>query len=197
MSAVTILQAMPRAFRPTSAWWRPGGQLATLSSWRLALLWAMLLTLLFLRPAAAESDTIVRPPADEQAVHEVARNGTAEQMRALLQADPTQRDRRTAYGSTPLHLAAMNADAGPLTVLLAAGAPVHARDREGATPLHMAAYASRTANAQLLLDAGADPRLKSTIGRDVLSMARKVQANELAGVVSLWLLKNCQPGAPC
>ena len=148
-------------------------------------------------PASAQSDAALSAPTDEMPVHLIARQGTAEQMRQLLASDPAMRDRATAYGSTPLHLAAMNGDTGPLKVLLAAGAPVHARDREGATPLHMAAYASRTANAMLLLDAGADPRLKSNIGRDVLSMARKVQANELAGVVSLWLLKNCKAGEPC
>ena len=139
----------------------------------------------------------IAPPADELPIHLAARSGDADTVKRLLAANPALRDKPTAYGSTPLHLAAMNADSGPLKVLLAAGSPVHARDREGATPLHMAAYASRTANAQLLLEAGADPRLKSHIGRDVLSMARKVQANELAGVVSLWLLKNCQPGQAC
>ena len=146
---------------------------------------------------AAFAQTDIAPPGDELPIHNAARSGDAATVKRLLAAEPTLRDKPTAYGSTPLHLAAMNADSGPLKVLLAAGSAVHARDREGATPLHMAAYASRTANAQLLLEAGADPRLKSHIGRDVLSMARKVQANELAGVVSLWLLKNCQPGQAC
>jgi hypothetical protein len=31
----------------------------------------------------------------------------------------------------------------------------------------------------------------------VLSMARKVRADELAGIISLWILKGCQPGKPC
>jgi ankyrin repeat protein len=71
------------------------------------------------------------------------------------------------------------------------------RDKEGATPLHMAAYTSRTRNAEILLQAGADPMLKTNIGRDVLSMARKVRADELAGVVSLWVLKGCKASKPC
>ena len=145
-------------------------------------------------PAAAEPQAVV---ASEQPIHVAARAGTRAEVERLLAADRGLRDRRTEYGSTPLHRAAMNPDTGPLQALLAAGAPVHARDGEGATPLHMAAYGSNTRAAVLLLEAGADPRLKTTIGRDVLSMARKVQANELAGVVSLWLLKNCKPGVPC
>jgi hypothetical protein len=31
----------------------------------------------------------------------------------------------------------------------------------------------------------------------VLSMARKVRADELAGVVSLWVLKGCSKDKPC
>ena len=94
-------------------------------------------------------------------------------------------------------MAATNPDLSALKALLAAGADPNARDAEGATPLHMAAYTSRTENAVILLQAGADPLLKTHIGRDVLSMARKVRADELAGVVSLWILKGCKPGRPC
>ena len=89
-----------------------------------------------------------------------------------------------------------------------AGAPIHtppcaakadpnARDNEGATPLHMAAYASRPVNVQLLLEAGADPLAKTDNGRDPGSMARKVKADETAGVLSLWILKGCKAGKPC
>ena len=78
---------------------------------------------------------------------------------------------------------------------------IHFRPRlpaaPGAAADAPAAYATRTRNAELLLQAGADPLLKTNIGRDVLSMARKVRADELAGVVSLWILKGCKPGKPC
>jgi ankyrin repeat protein len=74
---------------------------------------------------------------------------------------------------------------------------VNARDGEGATPLHMAAYTQRTENAKLLLEAGADTTAKTHSGRDPLSMARKNMANEVAGVISLWILKGCKPGKAC
>ena len=134
---------------------------------------------------------------NEQPIHDAARMGTRKDVETILKISPQARDARTALGSTPLHYAAMNEDSGPLKALLAAGAAVNARDGEGRTPLHMAAFSTRTGNGKLLLEAGADPALKTDAGRDVLSMARKVRADELAGVISLWILKGCKPGKPC
>lgn len=141
-------------------------------------------------PAAAESTV----GQNDQPIHDAARLGTADAVARLLKADPAQRDARTQQGSTPLHLAATNPDPGPLKVLVAAGAEVNARDGDGATPLHMAAYASHAKNVRLLLEAGADYTLKTNNGRDAGSMARKVMANEAAGVLSLWILKGCKAG---
>lgn len=134
---------------------------------------------------------------NESPVHDAARLGKREDVERLLKANPALRDVRTELGSTPLHYAALNENSGPLRALLAAGAQVNARDKEGATPLHLAAYATRTEHAKLLLEAGADPHAKTDAGRDVLSMARKVRADEVAGVISLWLLKGCKAGKPC
>jgi uncharacterized protein len=134
---------------------------------------------------------------NERAIHDAARTGTRAEVEALLKADASQRDARTTLGITPLHYAAMNADPGPTQALLAAGANPNARDGEGRTPLHLAAFATRTANAKLLLRAGADPHAKTEAGRDVLSMARKVRADEVAGEISLWILKGCSKEKPC
>ncbi|MCX7155628.1 MAG: ankyrin repeat domain-containing protein [Rhodocyclales bacterium] len=134
---------------------------------------------------------------NEQPIHDAARMGTRQDVEKLLKATPQNRDARTALGATPLHYAALNEDSGPLLALIAAGANVNARDKEGMTPLHMAAFATRTNHALPLLQAGADPALKTDAGRDVLSMARKVRADEFAGVVSLWLLKGCKPRQQC
>ncbi len=134
---------------------------------------------------------------NEQPIHDAARMGTRQDVEKLLKAAPQSRDARTDLGATPLHYAALNEDSGPLLALIAAGANVNARDKEGMTPLHMAAFATRTKHAIPLLQAGADPALKTDAGRDVLSMARKVRADEFAGVVSLWLLKGCKPSKLC
>jgi ankyrin repeat protein len=137
------------------------------------------------------------PGAGEPPIHDAARTGNRKDIEVILQSTPRMRDARTVLGITPLHYAAMNADSGPLRALLAAGAAVNVRDGEGRTPLHMAAFSTRTANARLLLEAGADTSLKTDAGRDALSMARKVRADELAGMISLWILKDCKAGRPC
>ncbi|MGB8882425.1 MAG: ankyrin repeat domain-containing protein [Azonexus sp.] len=133
----------------------------------------------------------------DQPIHDAARSGSGDDVKRLLKADSKQRDARTALGSTPLHLAATNPDTSAMKALIAAGANPNARDNDGATPLHMAAYSSRPANTQLLLEAGADPQAKTDNGRDPGSMARKVKADEAAGVLSLWVLKGCKAGKPC
>jgi ankyrin repeat protein len=134
---------------------------------------------------------------NELPIHDAARIGAKADVEQLLRADPKNRDLRTVLGATPLHYAAMNLDSGPLQALVAAGANPNARDSEGRTPLHMAAFATRTDQVKLLLQAGADPLLKTEAGRDVLSLARKVRADEAAGEISLWILKGCKPGQAC
>lgn len=136
-------------------------------------------------------------PNGEEPIHLAAKEESGAKVLALLKADVKMRDVRTPLGSTPLHFAAANPDRSAMTVLLAAGADPNARDGEGSTPLHIAAYASKGLNVQQLLEAGADPLLKNNGGRDAAAMARKVKADEAAGVVSLWMLKGCKAGKPC
>lgn len=162
-----------------------------------ALARCLALATVWLLPASPAAAADAPLGMNEQPIHDAARLGKRAEVEKILKATPPARDARTPLGITPLHYAAMNADSGPLKALIAAGAAVNARDGEGRTPLHMAAFSTRTENARLLLDAGADPAAKTDAGRDVLSMARKVRADELAGIVSLWLLKGCQPGKPC
>lgn len=134
---------------------------------------------------------------NELPIHDAARMGTRADVERILAADPTMRDARTQLGSTPLHYAALNLDSGPLKALIAAGAKVNAVDKEGQTPLHLAAFATRADSVKALLEAGADPYAKSNAGRDVLNMARRARADEIAGIISIWILKGCQAGKPC
>ena len=134
---------------------------------------------------------------NELPIHDAARAGNQKEVEALLKVSAQNRDARTPLGATPLHYAAMNPNVGPLKALVGAGANPNARDLEGRTPLHMAAFSTRTPHTKLLLQAGADPLLKTEAGRDVLSLARKVRADEVAGEISLWILKGCKPGRAC
>lgn len=150
------------------------------------------LSIVTLSGYAAENISIL-----EHQVLNAARTGTGEEVVAILGLEPRSRDLRTAHRSTPLHLAAANANPSSLKALLAAGADPNALDQDGLTPLHVAAYTQNAVHAQLLLEAGADPYAKTNAGRDPTSMARKAMANEVAGVISLWLLKGCKAGKPC
>jgi len=154
-------------------------------------LFSTLLCLFVSLPAIGQSTSFDKP------IHDAARTGNGADVTRLLKADPKQRDARTELGSTPLHLAAMNPDTSALKALIAAKADPNARDNDGATPLHMAAYGSRSEHTRLLLEAGADPLAKTDNGRDAGSMARKVKADETAGIISLWILKGCKAGKPC
>lgn len=160
---------------------------------------ALLLPLVSLAALAQASVAADSGPVslNEAPIHDAARMGTRSDVERLLREAPQTRDIRTPLGASPLHYAAMNTDSGPLKALLAAGATPNARDSEGRTPLHMAAFSIRKTNAMLLLQAGSDPLIKTSAGRDVLSLARKVRADELAGEVSLWMLKGCKPGKAC
>lgn len=151
----------------------------------------------YLLAACLTNPVLAQVVSYDHPIHDAARTGSGDDVRRALKADPRQREARTAMGSTPLHLAATNPDTSALKALLAAGAEVNARDNDGATPLHMAAYSSRAPNVQMLLEGGADPLAKTDNGRDPTSMARKVKADEAAGVISLWLLKGCKAGKPC
>lgn len=151
----------------------------------------------FIGTATAGSTVGSTAGAGELPVHVIARQGEGAALAQLLKGDAKLRDVRTPLGSTPLHLAAMNPDLSAMDVLLAAGADLNARDVDGSTPIHMAAYASRAGHVQRLLQAGADPLIKNNFGRDAAAMARKVKADEAAGVISLWLLKGCRAGRPC
>jgi ankyrin repeat protein len=157
-----------------------------------------LLPALFLFVAAAAAWSMETTLGmNELPIHDAARSGTRAEVEKLLKADPALRDARTPMGSTPLHFAALNLDPGPLAALLAAGAKINARDKEGMTPLHMAAFSTRLEQTKLLLAAGADVYAKNELGRDPLSLARKVRADEVAGVISLWVLKGCKPRVAC
>ena len=86
-----------------------------------------------------------------------------------------------ADGTTPLHAAAFQGDAGLAARLLALGADPEARDAEGATALHVACGRGQEAAAEALLKAGADPSARDARGRGPLFQA----AGASAGLVRM------------
>lgn len=158
-------------------------------------LWAGLLSIVLAVAGPAWAEEVIGQ--NDQKIHDVARMGSGADIEKILKASPALRDARTGLGSTPLHLAATNPDVSAVKALLAAGADVNAKDMDGNTPLHMAAYTNRIEAAKVLLEAGADVNAESSGGRTPIAMARKARADELAGLISLWVLKGCKAGGKC
>jgi len=159
--------------------------------------WARLLmaTLAFALPPAAQAQETLGQ--NDQVIHDIARMGSGEGIHRIIKENPAMRDARTGLGSTPLHMAATNPDISALQALLAAGADINAKDMDGNTPLHMAAYSNKFEHTKLLLEAGADVNAVSTGGRTPVAMARKSRADDVIGLISLWMLKGCKAGQKC
>ena len=85
-------------------------------------------------------------------------------------ANPALKD---ADGNTVVHYAARQRNVDALKMMLAAGIPADARNKDGATPLFVAASDGREPqNVQALIAAGADVNAKDNYGRSVLAVTR-------------------------
>lgn len=76
----------------------------------------------------------------------------------------THDDSFTVWDATALHTAAKEGHSGVVRVLLAAGAPLEARDDMGQTPLAVAAFFGRAEALDALLEAGARTDVTDTNG---------------------------------
>lgn len=81
----------------------------------------------------------------------------------LVQADE--------FGMTPLHWAARAEAVSCLSILLDAGVPVDAVNKNRRTPLHLAVDFGRVRSVKLLAEAGADLNIGDTKGRTPLHRA--------------------------
>lgn len=99
-------------------------------------------------------------PRGARGIHQLAREGTVEEMLHTLNRG-TDVNCRDAHGSTPLHKAVAAHRTDLIRVLLQHGAKVDAANQMGGTPLHQAAYRGFLEVAIQLLDAGADPDVRN------------------------------------
>ena len=88
-----------------------------------------------------------------------------ERVRQLLAEGIAPDSERTPLGQTPLSVASEAGQLEILTLLVAAGADLEAKDWSGLTPLMHAARAQQAAAVQSLLAAGADPLAADAQGR--------------------------------
>lgn len=92
---------------------------------------------------------------DTTPVHEAAREGRVDELRAILEADPAQATATDKYGLTPLHWAGDRGHAEAILLLLARGADVNAVEARlfKRRPLHFAALSGSRAAVDALLAA--------------------------------------------
>jgi len=107
----------------------------------------------------AARETGAMEPEVEDQLRQLGYLGTEEEDAARLEKDT---------GITPLTLAALNGDLDRARVLLEAGTPVDARNKDGSTPLSAAALLGKAEMVRFLLKKGADPAAKNAQGASVL-----------------------------
>ncbi|WP_187300544.1 ankyrin repeat domain-containing protein, partial [Mizugakiibacter sediminis] len=106
-------------------------------------------------------------------------HGRAEAVMTLLAngADPAAAD---VEGNTPLHGAALSADAGVAAMLLDAGAPLDALNRAGLSPLAVACRAANWPLVRFLLERGAKP--EPARGEPALLAAASIAEDDPTGL---------------
>ena len=96
-------------------------------------------------------------------IHNAARNGNLNRVRALLNSG-TNVNARYQYGETPLIFAAYKGRLPMVRELLDRGANINARDHEGETALIRAAFWGHLAIVRLLLERGANVNARTHEG---------------------------------
>ena len=77
---------------------------------------------------------------------------------------------RSAFGDTPLHIAALWGELEMATVLLDAGADIDARGEDDYTPLHYAIEQEKPEVAELLIARGANLLARDRLGLDAYAL---------------------------
>ena len=118
---------------------------------------------------------------DDTALHVAAAGYRVEIAKLLLDAGADVGAAMNHRRSQPLHYAADGSLESPnwdakrqvrtIELLLAAGADIHAQDKNGATPLHRAVRTRCAAAVKALLDAGAEATLKNKPGSTPFHLA--------------------------
>lgn len=118
---------------------------------------------------------------NDTALHVAAAGYRAEIVKMLLLAGADPDSALNHRRSGPLHYAADGCLESPnwdpkrqvsvIRLLLAAGADIHAQDKNGATPLHRAVRTRSAAAVAALLEAGADPEVHNQPGSTPFHLA--------------------------
>jgi ankyrin repeat protein len=116
-------------------------------------------------------------------IHEAARAGDLEKVKALLEDNPDLVFSKDNLDETPLHYAAIFGGKGVAELLLANKTKVNAKDINGETPLHWAAYSGHKDVAELLLANKAEVNAKDTNGLMPLHLAARLGHKDVAALL--------------
>lgn len=116
-------------------------------------------------------------------IHDAARNGDTEKVKALLKDNPALVCSGDGKGLTPLHQAATYGHEDVVALLLDSQACVNARAIDGSTPLHAAAAHGHSGVAQLLLTHKAEVNARTNGGLTPLHFAALLDHREVAIVL--------------
>jgi ankyrin repeat protein len=145
---------------------------------------------------ASGADPSIQDRNGSTALHLAAFECDVAAVQRLLESLHTSEyiDRRTAYGFTALHRAALKWNGLEVVrTLLEAGANPNTEVMNGRTPLHTAAYAGRIEMVRALLEAGANPNVAGLHGYTPLYHAVERDHIEVIGAL---LEAGANPNAP-
>jgi hypothetical protein len=102
---------------------------------------------------------------------QVCHDGDLDLVRAMVERTQVGINHGSAYGRTPLHLAAFNGHLLVVQYLCQRGADKEAREAIGRTPLHLAAFNGHFLIVQYFCQQGADQGTRDKYGRTLLHEA--------------------------
>ncbi len=140
---------------------------------------AVVLTALFIvvaGQALAPPPLSAQTPASET-IFDAVREGDADTVRELLQADFQLARATDDDDRTPLHHSASRGHVEVSQVLLDAGAEIDATEEDGETPLHYAAWRSQLETGELLIESDADLEVRNNWGRTPLLIVARETGN--------------------
>jgi len=106
-----------------------------------------------------------------QDIHKAAKTGDIDQLKKILEENPTLVDSQDKDKMTPLHHAIDAGNLEAVSLLISSGANVNAVNYKTETPLHMAANAGNADAVRLLLRHNADPSMREMRDRIPLFLA--------------------------
>jgi len=116
-------------------------------------------------------------------IHDAARSGDLEKVKALLKGDPNLVVTIDDAGATPLYVAVASGHKEVVELLLSNNADINAKTTRGLAPLHWAAAIGNKDMVELLLAHQADVNIKNDNGETPLHLAAVFNYKEVVEIL--------------